>query len=105
MRPFTVVVDYVLRDDLSEVPLSEGHQAVQALLLDRADEALCVRAGVRGAERRLDDLEPGLAEVSAARLPPLRIAITDQHTVAMRGPSSAKTSVRAICCMKRALSS
>ena len=58
MVPLVVEVEQVLVDDATQVDLAEQDHPTQALLLDRPDEALRVRVGVRGLVRRLDELDP-----------------------------------------------
>ena len=58
MRPLAVVVLDVVAQDALEVAAAEDQQPVEALLAERADEALGVRVRVRGAERRPDHLDP-----------------------------------------------
>ena len=86
MRPFAQVVGHVLGDGPAEVAFPEGHQAIQTFLLDGADEALRVRVRIRGPERRLDDLHPGLLQVRPHRQAPLRIAVADQDAVVGQRP-------------------
>ena len=58
MRALAVVVLDVLAQDALELAPAQDQQPVEALLAQRADEALGVRVGVRRPERRPDDLDP-----------------------------------------------
>ena len=90
-----VVVLDVLAEDVIEVAPAENEQRVQALLAQRAHEALSVRVGVRRPERGAyhpdplgpEDLLEGRAE--------LRIAIVDQEARRLLRPHMSIMRLRA----------
>ena len=70
-----------LGDRVPQVPLAEGNDAIETLLLNRPDESLGVRIGVRRAFRRQDHADASLAKPLAYHAAPLPIPITDQHAM------------------------
>src|SRR5262245_33596221 len=72
---FDVVMREVLLESATEVAFAEQDHPVEALLLDRAHEALCVGVGVRGLERRSDHPDAGRLQHDPEPEGELRVAV------------------------------
>ena len=65
---------------------SERDRLVEALVLDRAHEALRVGIGVGRLKQGLHNANPGFFQVLTNRQAPLPVAIADQHAVTDQHP-------------------
>ena len=81
---FAMVVDGVLGKRVTEVPLTQWNETVQALFLDRTNKPLRVRVTVWRAKRCLDHAHTG----DFKRLPdgeaPLPITIAEEHPLSVK---------------------
>jgi hypothetical protein len=80
--PFVVVMGHERRKYSAQVGFPENDDPIQAFLLDRPDEALCVRIAVRRLKRRLHEPDADLGQSPAAGRAPFGIPIADQDPVA-----------------------
>jgi len=78
---FEMAVLDELRDRMSEVPLADGNNLVEAFFLDRPHESLGIGIGVRRALRCQDHPDAGVAQPLSHRTAPFPIPIADQHTL------------------------
>ena len=81
-QPLVIALDVVMRDVVrertAEMALTDQDDPVQALSLDRSHEAFRVRVGIRRADGRLHDGNPGVGEAFADAAAPFAITITDE---------------------------
>jgi hypothetical protein len=86
MVPLAMVVSDELGEGAEEATLPEEDQAVEALLPDRAHEALRVGVGIRRPDGHQHDPHAGTLEDLAEAIGPLAIAIADENAVAHQEP-------------------
>ena len=78
MRAFHVVMSRVLADEFTQVYLTQRDDAVEALLLDRADEALDESVQVWAATRQANRFRSGVTEHAPNTGSEDRITIHDE---------------------------
>src|SRR5262245_65414143 len=79
MIPFAMIVGDKVRDRSTKMTLTERNQSLEALFLDRGDEALGKGIGIRRPIRRPNDAESRVPQTCTHRFSPLRVAVADQH--------------------------
>ena len=94
MRALYMVVSHVLADEFSQVRLTERDDAVETLLLDRADEAFDERVQVGTATRQANRFAP--ACLSMARTPTVKTGSRSmmRWVFPNRNPSTASVRLR-----------
>lgn len=80
MISFAVVMGHELDDRATKMPLPQQNDAIEALLLDRPNEAFRVGVAVGCAERRANDPDSLCFKELQHGATPLPIAIADQQT-------------------------
>ena len=103
-KALVVPLEMVVRDELEdggpEVVLAEDRQAVEALLADRAHEALRERVQVR-TPREADHWNPSTVEKSSERRRVDRIAAEDQEALVAEEAIDLSMRLRPICIIHR----
>ena len=80
MIPLAMVMRRELPKGVPQVPFAKWDDAIQAFLLDGADEPLRMRVAVRGTGRCSDHTNANRVEQLVDRTAPLGIAIADQNS-------------------------
>ncbi len=93
-----MVVSQELLQGLSQMVWAEEHEPVEALALDRLNEAFGERIHVRGAVRRGYDFDAGVAENAGELLGELGVAVEDHEPHVAQ---EAIDSVREVACNLR----
>ncbi len=99
--PFAVIVGDVLADRTTQRSFAEEDHAVQALLFDRAHEALGPGVQVGRARWQTKSFATALLEDPAERLVVFAVAVDDQEALPRRNPSTPSVRLRATCIIQR----
>ena len=93
--PLSVVVLDVLSNRVAEVPFAQDHHATEALVLDRAHEALGVGVEVRASARQGHDLDSAVPKKFLEGCGEERIPVEDQVGLALEEAVKSLSRLRA----------
>ena len=91
MISLSVIVRHVLSNDSPQVPLTQQHDVVEAVVSDRTHEALGVCVQVRTPRREPQRLYLGIAKQPAERRCVKRVTVEDQVPLAQQKEDDART--------------